>query len=181
MESSAFAFHQPPAFFLTDRHRAASFIIKTAATTPPSILVPDHETFVYEDEKPVRPVLRPEQEQSGDSSRALKIVSAVSLQYKSGYLGAVPTERRWSQSSRFSTASMALEQLASILTSKVYDVAVVSPLQLAEKLSSNLGTNVWVKREDKQSVRAFYLFFSSQTMVSIISKFKIDLDLVLHK
>ncbi|CAO2839440.1 unnamed protein product [Amaranthus hypochondriacus] len=164
MESSAFAFHQPSAFFHTDRHRTASFIIKTSATTP-SIRVPDHETYVYEDEKPVRPVLRPETEQSVDGSSVLKTVSAESLQYKSGYVGAVPAERRWSQSSsssRFSTVSMALEQLASILTSKVYDVAVVSPLQLAEKLSSDLGNNVWVKREDKQSVRAFYLLFSSE-------------------
>lgn len=80
-----------------------------------------------------------------------KRVSAESLQYESGHLGTVP-ERRAS-SSEYSSGTLAMKQLTSILTSKVYDVAVESPLQLAEKLSHKLGTNIWFKREDIQPVR----------------------------
>lgn len=46
----------------------------------------------------------------------------------------------------------AMEYLTSILSSKVYDVAYESPLQLATKLSERLGANVWLKREDYQPV-----------------------------
>uniref|UniRef100_A0A803MZT6 Tryptophan synthase beta chain-like PALP domain-containing protein n=1 Tax=Chenopodium quinoa TaxID=63459 RepID=A0A803MZT6_CHEQI len=77
----------------------------------------------------------------------LKLVSADSLKYESGFLGAVPHRRSTSDS----LASSAIENLASILTSRVYDVVVESPLQLAEQLSQKLGTYVWFKREDVQS------------------------------
>ncbi|KAE8666135.1 Threonine dehydratase [Hibiscus syriacus] len=51
----------------------------------------------------------------------------------------------------------AMEYLTSILSSKVYDVAVESPLQLATKLSERLGNQVWLKREDLQPVFSFKL------------------------
>ncbi|CAN1337747.1 Threonine dehydratase 1 biosynthetic, chloroplastic, partial [Linum perenne] len=47
--------------------------------------------------------------------------------------------------------------LTSILTSKVYDVAIESPLQCAPKLSEKLGVKVWLKREDLQPVFSFKL------------------------
>lgn len=53
----------------------------------------------------------------------------------------------------------AMEYLTKILSSKVYDVADVSPLQLATKLSQRLGVNVWLKREDLQPVRFFWFTF----------------------
>jgi threonine dehydratase len=46
----------------------------------------------------------------------------------------------------------AMEYLTSVLSSKVYDVAIESPLQLATKLSERLGVNLWIKREDLQPV-----------------------------
>jgi threonine dehydratase len=46
----------------------------------------------------------------------------------------------------------AMEYLTSVLSSKVYDVAIESPLQLATKLSDRLGVNLWIKREDLQPV-----------------------------
>ncbi|KAK2965372.1 hypothetical protein RJ640_024114 [Escallonia rubra] len=74
----------------------------------------------------------------------LLLVSPDSLQYEQGKVGAVPD--------RVATEGdvSAMEYLTSILVSKVYDVAVESPLQLATKLSDRLGVKVWLKREDIQ-------------------------------
>jgi hypothetical protein len=44
-----------------------------------------------------------------------------------------------------------------ILGSKVYDLAVESPLSRAPQLSRRLGLNVSLKREDMQSVYSFKL------------------------
>lgn len=44
-----------------------------------------------------------------------------------------------------------------ILTTRVYDVAIESPLERAEKLSNTLGCNVYLKREDLQPVHSFKL------------------------
>jgi threonine dehydratase len=46
-----------------------------------------------------------------------------------------------------------MSYLTNILTSKVYDVAKETPLELAPKLSERLGVNIWLKREDLQPVR----------------------------
>src|SRR3954471_8566466 len=50
-----------------------------------------------------------------------------------------------------------LDYLQRILTARVYDVAVESPLELARKLSDRLGNRVWLKREDTQPVFSFKL------------------------
>ena len=50
---------------------------------------------------------------------------------------------------------MAIDYLQKILTAKVYDVAVETPLELAPTLSERLGNRVWLKREDQQSVFSF--------------------------
>jgi threonine dehydratase len=47
--------------------------------------------------------------------------------------------------------------LERILRARVYDVAHESPLQLAYGLSERLGNQVWLKREDTQSVFSFKL------------------------
>lgn len=44
-----------------------------------------------------------------------------------------------------------------ILTARVYDVAVTSPLDYARSLSRRLGNTVWLKREDLQPVFSFKL------------------------
>ncbi|PPR97119.1 hypothetical protein GOBAR_AA23551 [Gossypium barbadense] len=81
-------------------------------------------------------------------------VSANSLQYPSGYLGAIP-ERSVDEGN--GDVKNAMECLTNILSSKVYDVAIESPLQLATKLSERLGNQVWLKREDLQPVFSFKL------------------------
>jgi threonine dehydratase len=49
------------------------------------------------------------------------------------------------------------DYLRKILTSKVYDVAIESPLDDAQGLSRRLGHHVFLKREDKQPVFSFKL------------------------
>ncbi|MEY5002660.1 MAG: hypothetical protein RL678_469, partial [Pseudomonadota bacterium] len=47
---------------------------------------------------------------------------------------------------------MTTSYLKKILTSRVYDVAVETPLELAPALSARTGNRVYLKREDMQSV-----------------------------
>ena len=49
------------------------------------------------------------------------------------------------------------DYLTAILTSRVYDVATESPLELAPNLSARIGNRIYLKREDLQSVFAFKL------------------------
>jgi len=76
-------------------------------------------------------------------------VSPNSLQYPAGYLGAVP--ERTNEAENGSIAE-AMEYLTNILSTKVYDIAIESPLQLAKKLSKRLGVRMYLKREDLQPV-----------------------------
>ena len=52
---------------------------------------------------------------------------------------------------------MARDYLQKILTARVYDVAIESPLELAPNLSARTGNRVLLKREDMQSVFSFKL------------------------
>jgi threonine dehydratase len=47
------------------------------------------------------------------------------------------------------------DYLERILNARVYDVAIETPLELAPNLTRRLGSNVWLKREDMQSVFSF--------------------------
>ena len=52
---------------------------------------------------------------------------------------------------------MPIDYLQKILTAKVYDVAVETPLEPAATLSRRLGNRVLLKREDLQPVFSFKL------------------------
>ncbi|MGE8617987.1 MAG: pyridoxal-phosphate dependent enzyme, partial [Achromobacter spanius] len=52
---------------------------------------------------------------------------------------------------------MSTDYLKRILTSKVYDVAVESPLEAAPQLSARISNTVLLKREDTQAVFSFKL------------------------
>lgn len=80
-----------------------------------------------------------------------KRVSADSLQYPAGYVGAVPV-RTVQEGDDDGGIIDAMSYLTNILSSQVYDVAIETPLQLAPKLSERLGVKVWLKREDLQPV-----------------------------
>jgi threonine dehydratase len=87
-------------------------------------------------------------------------VAPESLQRESGCLVAGLRERGAADGERFGGdggaagegGPGAMEYLTSVLSSKVYDVAIETPLQLATKLSDRLGVNLWIKREDLQPV-----------------------------
>ena len=49
------------------------------------------------------------------------------------------------------------EVLRQILTSRVYEVARETPLDLARHLSQRLGNSIWLKREDQQPIFSFKL------------------------
>lgn len=61
----------------------------------------------------------------------------------------------------------AMEYLTNIFSSKVYDVAYETPLDLASKLSTRLGVNFWLKREDLQPVFSFKLRGAYNMMAKI--------------
>jgi threonine dehydratase len=52
---------------------------------------------------------------------------------------------------------MTIDYLKKILTARVYDVAVETPLELAPTLSQRFGNRIYFKREDMQSVFSFKL------------------------
>lgn len=60
-----------------------------------------------------------------------------------------------------------LNYLQRILNSRVYDVAIESPLELARKLSARLRNQVWLKREDTQPVHSFKLRGAYNKMVRL--------------
>ena len=49
------------------------------------------------------------------------------------------------------------DYLQRILRARVYEVAKQTPLELAQNLSHRLNNQVWLKREDLQSVFSFKL------------------------
>ena len=52
---------------------------------------------------------------------------------------------------------MPTKYLERILRARVYDVAIESPLEHAKRLSARLSNDIWLKREDMQSVFSFKL------------------------
>jgi threonine dehydratase len=53
--------------------------------------------------------------------------------------------------------NMTTDYLQKVLTARVYDVAIESPLDLAPNLSKRMGNRIYFKREDMQSVFSFKL------------------------
>jgi len=64
-------------------------------------------------------------------------------------------------------ASITAEYLKRILTARVYDVAIESPLELAPSLSRRLENEVFLKREDQQPVFSFKLRGAYNKMVRL--------------
>ncbi|MDG3007261.1 threonine ammonia-lyase, biosynthetic [Paludisphaera mucosa] len=60
-----------------------------------------------------------------------------------------------------------MDYLQKILTARVYDVAIETPLERAPKLSARLGNDVWLKREDEQPVFSFKLRGAYNKMVHL--------------
>lgn len=105
------------------------------------------------------------------SSLSLKKTAPDSLQYESGFLGGI-SENTQKLLEGDCSALGPMEYLTSILSSKVYDVAAETPLELAPKLSARLGVNFYIKREDLQQV--IYLLRPLYRSLSFGSNFKRD-------
>lgn len=85
-------------------------------------------------------------------------VSSESLQYESGYLGAISDKTSDPHSDTNGNGGPTnVSYLTSILSSKVYEVAIESPLQYAPKISQRSGVRILLKREDLQPVFSFKL------------------------
>ncbi len=65
---------------------------------------------------------------------------------------------------------MNLEYLQRILTNRVYDVALETPLQVAPHLSARLGNQVYFKREDLQPIFSFKLRGAYNRMVHLTNQ-----------
>ena len=63
--------------------------------------------------------------------------------------------------------SITTEYLKRILTARVYDVAIESPLELAQSLSRRVNNLVYLKREDQQAVFSFKLRGAYNKMVRL--------------
>ncbi|KAK9127614.1 hypothetical protein Syun_016411 [Stephania yunnanensis] len=87
----------------------------------------------------------------------LRAAAAESLQYESGFLGAVPERGNGAAAAANGGGPSAVAYLTGTLSSKVYEVAIETPLQFAGKLSERIGVAVWLKREDLQPVFSFKL------------------------
>src|ERR1700755_2593007 len=86
--------------------------------------------------------------------------------HTSGIAGIVATPAPAAPLSK-SAQAIAGAYLRRILTARVYDVAVETPLELAKNLSRRVGNHLLLKREDTQSVFSFKLRGAYNKMVNL--------------
>ncbi|PRQ33284.1 putative threonine ammonia-lyase [Rosa chinensis] len=110
----------------------------------------------------------PLHEPSQDNSHELRKVLPETLEYESGFLGSVP--KKFAGDDGNGIPQTMMSYLTRILTSKVYDVAIESPLDYASKLSNKLGVHLWLKREDLQPVFSFKLRGAYNMMAKLSSE-----------
>lgn len=93
-----------------------------------------------------------------NSSLPLLKCTSESLQYEPGLLGGISDKTRDpNKDTNRNGAPYDMSYLTNILSSKVYEVAIESPLQFAPKLSQRTGVRILLKREDLQPVFSFKL------------------------
>lgn len=89
-----------------------------------------------------------------------------SLHYEAGYLGGMSDVTKDLEDGCVEPTAMSY--LTRILTSKVYDVAIETPLELAPKVSERLGVQMLLKREDMQPVCMLSYFVLWMKVMSIV-------------
>lgn len=82
-------------------------------------------------------------------------VSSDSLQYEEGFVGAI--SEKTAPGPLCLSDEVNASYLTRILSSRVYEAAIESPLQYAPKLSVKTGVEIWLKREDLQPAFSFKL------------------------
>ncbi|OVA19456.1 Threonine dehydratase [Macleaya cordata] len=132
-----------------EKKKKKTTFVATTSTKGTAEVSEKPSTVLTSREKPLK---------TSSSTPPLKKLSTESLQYESGYLGGVPDQfLRDATDDEREGIPNAMTYLTNILSSKVYDVAIESPLQYAAKLSERIGVNVLLKREDLQPVFSFKL------------------------
>ncbi|KAL5716796.1 threonine ammonia-lyase [Ranunculus cassubicifolius] len=111
------------------------------------------------------------------STPPLLKVRTDSLQYPSGELGAVPEKSSGLRSNGRGLSPIGYSYLKNILSSKVYDVAIESPLEYATKVSERNGAHIWLKREDMQPVFSFKLR-GAYNMMAKLTREQLDLGVI---
>ena len=84
-------------------------------------------------------------------------VSPESLQYEPGYLGAISEKTNPHSDTNGNGGPTNVSYLKIISSSKVYEVAIESPLQYAPKISRRSGVTILLRHEDLQPVSIFVM------------------------
>ncbi len=101
----------------------------------------------------------------GEVPQELLYVMPGSLQYEAGYLGGISENTRSGETAAAATGLSPISYLTRILASKVYDVAIETPLELAPKLSEKIGAQIHLKREDMQPASTILLHYLSRNLL----------------
>lgn len=101
----------------------------------------------------------------GEVPQELLYVMPGSLQYEAGYLGGISEKTRSGETAAAATGLSPISYLTRILASKVYDVAIETPLELAPKLSEKIGAQIHLKREDMQPASTILLDYLSRNLL----------------
>ncbi len=101
----------------------------------------------------------------GEVPQELLYVMPGSLQYEAGYLGGISEKTRSGETAAAATGPSPISYLTRILASKVYDVAIETPLELAPKLSEKIGAQIHLKREDMQPASTILLHYLSRNLL----------------
>ena len=98
-----------------------------------------------------------------------------SLQYESGYLGAILDKTSDPDNDTNANGGPTnVSYLTSILSSKVYEVAFESPLQYAPKIGQRSEVRILLKREDLQPVS---IFITIELIIAVCFFYSSNVDL----
>lgn len=117
-------------------------------SNPATLLHPPREAIDLVESTPLKPPRL--------NAPPLRKVSPESLQYEPGFVGGISSKTHLPPGTTEDLPAV-LSYLTRILSSKVYDVAIESPLETAFKLSERTGARILLKREDLQPVFSFKL------------------------
>ncbi|KAG6629719.1 hypothetical protein CIPAW_14G104800 [Carya illinoinensis] len=101
-------------------------------------------------------------------------VSAESLVYESGFLGVALEKLTAAAGDGGDGFQHAIGYLPRILSSKVYDIAIETPMEYASKLSERLGVHIWLKREDLQPGVFSFKLRGAYNMMAKLSREQLD-------
>ncbi len=132
-----------------------------AVSTPYAVASADAAAAVVEPSAPPPDAVP----KPGEVPQELLYVMPGSLQYEAGYLGGISEKTRSGETAAAATGLSPISYLTRILASKVYDVAIETPLELAPKLSEKIGAQIHLKREDMQPASTIFLHYLSRNLL----------------